>query len=594
MRPPGRRAEGDKEFEGLDWDLLKRIGHYARPHWRVLAISLSILPITAGLQLVQPWLIKNAIDGPIASGDATGLVPIAIVLFAVLMGNYTLQFIGSYASHLGGQGIVHDLRVGVHAHLLTLHDRYFQRNPAGRLLTRCTNDVEGIGEMFAAGFLTLFGDVVLLLGICGALLLLDWKLALVTFAALPVLIGVSQWFQAALRNTYRELRRRVSELNAYLQERISGIKIIQLFAREARTYSEFKEHNAQLMSENFRSIRLDAMLFAFVDAMAHLVTALLIAWAARPIVDDALTFGALVAFLDYVSRFFQPIRDLSQKVATLQSGLASSERVFSLLDETERVEDPVGGGHDEAVRGTISFDRVHFAYKPEEPVLCGLDLEVTSGEKVALLGVTGAGKTTALRLLGRVYDPDRGRVVIDGVPVTDWSVQRLRRSIGVVLQDVFLFMGSVRDNVTLHDASISDETVWAALEQVGAAELVKRIGGLGADLAERGGNLSAGERQLLAFARVMVYDPAILLLDEATSNVDTFAEARIQEAIATAMEGRTTLVVAHRLSTIQQVDRVAVLHQGELAEIGTHRELLAVDGLYRRLYETYFAAGDAA
>ena len=594
MRPPGGHPSGEKEFQGLDWDLLKRIGRFAKPHWKVLAISLSILPITSVLQLVQPWLIKNAIDGPIASGDPSGLVPIATALFAVLMGNYTLQFIGSYASHIGGQGIVHDLRVGVHGHLLTLHDRYFQRNPAGRLLTRCTSDVEGIGEMFAAGFLTLFGDVVLLVGICVALLLLDWKLALVTFAALPVLIGVSQWFQAALRSTYRELRRRVAELNSYLQERISGIKIIQLFAREARTYDEFQSHNAELMSENFRSIRLDAMLFAFVDAMAHLVTALLIAWAAQPIVDGALSFGALVAFLDYVSRFFQPIRDLSQKVATLQSGLASSERVFSLLDETERVAEPEGGGHDVSVEGSISYERVHFAYKADEPVLRGLDLEVKAGEKVALLGVTGAGKTTALRLLSRVYDPGRGRVLLDGVPVTDWSVRRLRRSVGVVLQDVFLFMGSVRDNITLNDESIDDERVWASLEQVGAGDLVRRIGGLDADLSERGGNLSAGERQLLAFARVMAYDPAILLLDEATSNVDTFAEAVIQEAIAKAMEGRTTLVVAHRLSTIQQVDRVAVLHQGALAEIGTHRELLSADGLYRRLYETYFAAGDVA
>jgi len=593
-RTRGGGPTDERDFQGLDWDLLKRIAEYARPHWRVLAVSLSILPVTAGLQLVQPWLIKNAIDGPIAEGEIGGLLPIALVLFAVLMGNYTLQFIGSYASQLGGQGIVHDLRVGVHGHLLTLHNRYFQRNPAGRLLTRCTNDVEGIGEMFAAGFLTLFGDLVLLVGICGALLLLDWKLALVTFAALPVLVGVSQWFQTALRDTYRELRRRMSELNSYLQERISGIRIIQLFARETRSYDDFVAHNEELMSENFRSIRLDAMLFAFVDAMAHLMAALLIAWAARPIVEDALTFGTLVAFLDYVSRFFQPIRDLSSKVATLQAGLASSERVFALLDETDRILGPEGGGNDVDVVGAVSFERVHFSYVPEELVLRGLDLDVKAGEKVALLGVTGAGKTTALRLLGRVYDPDRGRVMLDGVPVSEWSVQRLRRSVGVVLQDVFLFMGSVRDNITLGDESIDDDKVWASLEQVGAADLVRRIGGLDADLSERGGNLSAGERQLLAFARVMAYDPAILLLDEATSNIDSFAEARIQEAIATAMVGRTTLVVAHRLSTIQQVDRVAVLHQGQLAEIGTHRELLAAGGLYRRLYETYFAAGEVA
>lgn len=593
MRTPGSRATGDPEFGGLDVSLLRRIAQFAKPHWKTLTVSLAILPVTAGLQLVQPWLMKSAIDGPIASRTPAGLGPIAITLFAVLLLTYTLQFIGSFASHIAGQGIVHDLRVAVHGHLLGLHNRYFSKHPAGRLLTRCTNDVEGIGEMFAAGFLTLFGDVLLLVGICVALVVLDWKLALVTFAALPLLLGVSQWFQTALRATYRELRLRVAVLNSYLQERISGIRIIQLFAREESAFEDFEAHNAELINENFKSIRLDAMLFAFVDAMSHLVIALLIWWAASPIVEGTLTFGALVAFLEYVRRFFQPIRDLSSKVATLQAGLASSERVFGLLDETDRVEQPQDAV-DRPVRGAISFEKVHFSYLPDEPVLRGLDLEVAQGEKVALLGVTGAGKTTALRLLGRVHDPDRGRLLIDGEPTTRWAVHRLRRSIGVVLQDVFLFMGSVRDNIALGDADISDEQVQAALDAVGAAGIVERLGGLDAPLAERGGNLSAGERQLLAFARVMAYDPAVLLLDEATSNVDSFAERHVQEAIGKAMEGRTTLVVAHRLSTIQQVDRVAVLHQGRLAEIGTHMELMASGGLYRKLYETYFAATDVA
>jgi ATP-binding cassette, subfamily B, multidrug efflux pump len=593
MRPPGSRPVGDEAFSGVDWQLLRRIGRFAKRHWRPLALSLALMPVTSALHLVGPWLIKTAIDGPIAKGEPAGLGPIALSLLAVLLVSYTLQFIGSYASHIAGQGIVHDLRVAVHRHMIGLHDRFFQRNPAGRLLTRCTNDVEGIGEMFAAGFLSLFGDLALLTGICVALVLLNWKLALVTFAALPLLFGVSQWFQLRLRHTYRELRRHVAVLNSYLQERISGIRVIQLFAREQRSFVEFEEHNRQMMAENFRSIRLDAMLFAFVDAMGHLVTALLIWWAAGPIVEEALTFGALVAFLDYVGRFFQPIRDLSQKVATLQSGLASSERVFALLDETERIEQ-IEQPHDAPVVGALSFQRVHFAYVEGEPVLRGLDLEVRAGEKIALLGVTGAGKSTALRLIGRAWDPDRGRVVLDGVPLTDWSLQRLRRSVGVVLQDVFLFTGSVRENVTLGDAAIDDAAVWKALEHVGADELVHRLGGLDAGIVERGSNLSAGERQLLALARVMAYDPAVLLMDEATSNVDSFSEQRIQDAIATAMAGRTTLVVAHRLSTIQQVDRVAVLHHGALAEVGTHAELLAAEGLYRTLYETYFAGSVAA
>ncbi len=591
-RRPGAPPAGAEDFKGLDLSLIRRIGRFALPHWRPLGVSLMLLPLTAGLNLVQPWLIKEAIDGPIASKQPEGLLPWAGLLLAALLINYTLMFIQGYASHLGGQAIVHDLRVAVHRHMLRLHDRYFQANPAGRLLTRCTNDVEGIGEMFAAGLLTLVSDVVLLVGICVALVVLNWELALVTFAALPILFGVSQWFQSNLRKTYRELRRRVSILNAYLQERISGIRIIQLFAREERSYSEFKQRNAELMRENFASIRLDAMLFAFVDMMGHLVTALLIWWAAGPVVEDALTFGALVAFLDYVSRFFQPIRDLSQKVATLQAGLASAERVFDLLDETDIVS--TGEHQAERIEGGLVFDDVHFHYQEGEPVLRGLSLEVHPGEKVALLGVTGSGKTTTLRLINRIYDPLQGRVLLDGVSLLDWDVRALRRAVGVVLQDVFLFMGSVRDNLTLGDVGIADEALWTALERVGGADIVRRLGGLDAVLKERGGNLSAGERQLLAFARVLVYDPRILLLDEATSNVDTFSEATLQEAVHTAMEGRTTLVVAHRLSTIQEVDRIAVMHQGRLAEIGTHAELLAADGIYRKLYETYFAAGDAA
>jgi len=557
-----------------------------------------LLPIVSGLQLVQPYLLKLAIDGPIAQGDPTGLVPIAGMLLLVLLAEYGLQFVQSLTSHLAGQGIVHDLRVAVHGHMLSLNDRYFRSQPAGRLLTRCTSDVEGIGEMFAAGFLTLFADVVLLLGICVALVLLNPYLALVTFVTLPILVGGSHWFQSRLRETYRELRRRVAMLNSYLAERISGISVIQLFAREARSYSEFEKHSRRLMDENFRSIRLDATLFAFVDAMGHVVIALLLWVSVGPILDPegALTLGALVAFLDYVGRFFRPIRDMSQKVATLQSGLASSERVFALLDEDSVVRQLEGevAALSDVTLGRIEFDAVEFEYIPGEPVLRDLSLDVRPAERVALLGVTGAGKTTALRLLNRLYDVSSGTVRIDGLDVRQWPLARLRRTVGIVPQDVFLFMGSVRENVTLGDSSLRDEDVWRALDAVGAAELVRREGGLDARLSERGGNLSSGERQLIAFARVMAFDPAILVLDEATSSLDTFSEERVQAAIATAMVGRTSIVVAHRLSTIQAVDRIAVLQAGVVAEQGSHQELLAQDGLYRRLYETYFQASPPA
>lgn len=578
----------------LDWPLLRRIAPFGWAHRKPLGLALLLLPASAGIQLIPPWLIKQAIDGPIASGVAKGLGPIALLLLGALVLQYTLQFVQSYAMHLAGQGIVHDLRVAVHGHLLTLHDRYFRKNPAGRLLTRCTSDVEGIGEMFASGFLTLFADLLLLAGICVALVVLNWKLALVTFAVLPALFMVSRWFQSALRGAYREIRARVSVLNAYLQERISGIQIIQLFAKEEQALTEFRERSGELMNTHLKSIKLDASLFAFVDMMSYLVTALLLWWAAGSIVDDALTLGALVAFLDYVRRFFQPIRDLSQKFATMQSGLASAERVFGLLDEQERIPvdaDPQKLGE---VRGHIRFENVEFTYIEDEPVLRGLTLEVAAGEKVALLGVTGAGKSTALRLINRTYDVDAGSVSLDGVDVRRLHPRELREAIGVVLQQVVLFMGSVRSNLTLGDTGVADEVLWTAIDRVGARAIVERLGGLDAALAEGGRNLSAGERQLLAFARVLVYDPRVLVLDEATSNVDTFSEERIQHAVAEAMEGRTAIVVAHRLSTIQQVDRIVVLKGGRVAEQGSHAELMEADGLYRKLYQNYYSASSAA
>jgi len=578
----------------IDIPLLRRVAPFAWAHRKPLGIALLLLPLTAGMQLVPPWLIKQAIDGPIAARNPDGLGVIALLMLGALVVQYSLQFVQSYAMHLGGQGIVHDLRCAVHGHLLTLHDRYFRKNPAGRLLTRCTNDVEGIGEMFASGFLTLFADLILLAGICIALVVLNWKLALVTFAVMPALFLVSRWFQQALRGAYQEIRARVSVLNAYLQERISGIQIIQLFAQEDKALADFRDHSEELMTTHLRSIKLDAALFAFVDMMSYLVTALLLWWAAGPIVEDALTLGALVAFVDYVRRFFQPIRDLSQKFATMQAGLASAERVFGLLDETQRIPADAEPTALAEVAGRITFDAVHFEYIAGEPVLRGLSLDVAPGEKVALLGVTGAGKSTALRLINRTYDVDRGSVSLDGVDVRRLAPAALRRAIGVVLQQVMLFMGSVRSNLTLGDRTVTDEELWVALDRVGGRAIVERLGGLDADLSEGGRNLSAGERQLLAFARVLVYDPRVLVLDEATSNIDTFSEERIQSAVARAMEGRTAIVVAHRLSTIQQVDRIVVLKGGRVAEQGSHAELMEAGGLYRKLYENYYSGPAAA
>lgn len=591
MSPP--LPQGSQPSLRLDWGLLRRLLPYARRHARPLLASLVLLPTGSVLQLVQPWIVKHVIDGPIAERNPAGILPWGLALLAILLCLYGIQFVQAWLSQLAGQGIVHDLRVDAHRHLLSLRDSYFRRNPAGRLLTRVTGDVEGIGEMFASGFLTLVADVVLLVGICAALLWLDWRLACVAFLAMPPLFWVSSRFQARLRDAYREIRARVSTLNAYLQERIAGITVIQLFARENRTRQEFELKSRELIDINLQSIRLDAQLFAFVDATGHLVTALLVAWAAAPIVEDRLTFGALVAFIDYTARFFQPIRDLSEKLATMQAGLASAERVFQLLDEREQLPAAENPHIPTQVRGSLHFDGVWFGYTPERTVLRGFDLDIRPGERVALLGATGAGKSTALKLAVRQSDVATGAVSLDGVDVRQWSLPALRRAIGVVPQEVFLFMGTVRDNLTLSDPTIDESRVIAALERVGATPAVERLGGLDAELRERGSNLSAGERQLLAFARVLCIDPPVLVLDEATAHVDSFMEARIQRAMAETMAGRTTLVVAHRLSTIQQADRIAVLSDGRVAECGSPAELLALGGFYARLHAGYFGAGSA-
>jgi ATP-binding cassette subfamily B protein len=575
---------------GADLRLLWRVAPFAKPWRRPLIASLALLPLASALQLTQPWILKHVIDGPIADRDPAALPGMAGLFLSAVLTLYVVQFLQQYSAQVAGQGIVHELRIAVHRHLLSLHARYFQSHPAGRLLQRVTGDIEGIGEMFASGFLTLFADLVLLLGICVALLVLNWRLAIVAFVAIPPLLVVSTWFQGRLRDAYREIRSRVSVLSAYLQERIGGVPVIQLFAQEERTRKEFDQHSRELIEVNLRSIRLDAVLFAFVDGMSHFVTAVLVAWAARPVVDGLLSFGALVAFLDYVGRFFQPIRDLSEKFATMQSGLASAERVFQLLDTDERLSVLEPTHVPGEVRGGVRMEGVTFAYDGKAPVLRGVDLEIHPGERVAFVGATGAGKSTTLRLIQRIHDPQEGAIRIDGVDVRHWASKELRRAVGVLPQEVFLFMGTVRENVGLGAPGVEDEAIWTALRRVGADDVVRRLGGLDAVLLERGGNLSAGERQLLAFARVLVANPRILVLDEATANVDSFAEERVQHAVAETMAGRTTLVVAHRLSTIQQVDRIAVVDDGRIAELGTHQELLALGGLYRRLYEGYWGA----
>jgi ABC-type multidrug transport system fused ATPase/permease subunit len=475
----------------------------------------------------------------------------------------------------------------IFGHLQRLSVSYFDRNPVGRLMTRVTSDVETLNELFSSGVVTIFGDVFTLVAIMGMMLVIDVKLALVTFAVIPMVWLTAAIFRRRVRDAFRDIRYRLARLNAFLQERLSGMRVVQLFGREADSARRFGELNREHLGAHLRSITIYAIFFPVVEVLTAVAMALLLWYGGLRILDQTLTVGVLAAFIQYTRRFFQPLQDLSEKFNLLQSAMASSERVFGLLDEPVTVgEPPRPAMLPRPVRGEVRFEGVWFRYSPDGPwVLKDISFTASPGRTLALVGHTGAGKTTIVNLLLRFYDPDRGRITVDGVDIRDLSTAELRSVIGFVQQDLFLFTGDILHNLTL-GAPISREAARLAAQRVGADRFIERLpSGYEHRLGERGRNLSVGERQLLSFARALALDPRILVLDEATSSVDAEAEAQIQRAIAELMAGRTSLVVAHRLSTILHADEILVLHHGEIRERGTHRELLASGGLYDRLYQ---------
>lgn len=582
----------EEEVLGKAYDarLVQRMVGHVAPQSRLIAGSVLLMFVVMGAQLVQPYLIKLLIDNHILKGEARGVALLALAYLAALAVELLARYGQLYSMELTGQNVILHLRDRVFRHLLSLDSAFFDRYPVGRLMTRVTTDIESLADLFSSGVVSLLGDSVKLLAIVAILWWLDWRLACVAFAICPVLFLLSVLFRGRIRQAYRDVRRRIARINAYLQESISGMLLVQLFRREPVSRREFDDINSDHRDADLRSVVYESGFSAIIELVGTVAAALIIWYGGGQILRGALTFGTLVAFLEYTSRFFGPIRDLSGFYALLQAAMASLERIFDLLDERPAIVAPGGDAPPpERARGRIEFEDVRFAYRPGEEVLHGVSLRVEPGERVAIVGATGSGKTTLVKLLIRLYDATSGAIRIDGRDIRSWPLSHLRRQVGVVLQDHFLFTGSVASNIAFAAPALPQERIEAAARAVHADEFIGRLpGGYAETVRERGGNLSVGQKQLLSFARALAFDPAILVLDEATSSVDTETEMRIQDALVRLMKGRTSLVIAHRLSTIVGADRILVVHHGRIVEEGTHRALLARRGIYHRLCQLQF------
>jgi len=570
--------------------IARRLLAYLGPYRRHVALAVALLFATAAIEVAQPYLVKVAIDGPIARRDPGGLYGIALLFLVLLAIGFVLEAFKTYLTAWIGQRSMHDLRERLFARLQEMPVTWFDRTPIGRVVTRVTTDVEVLNELFSSGVVAILSDGLLLVAIAVMMLVLDWRLAAVTFAVLPAVLAMSLLFRRRMRDAYREIRRWIARMNAYLQERVTGLSVVQLFRREADSAAEYGELNRAHRDSQFRSILYYALFYPIVELLGALSVALIIWYGGGQILQGALTFGALVAFLQWAQKFFRPIRDLAEKYNLLQAAMASGERLVALLDEPVEAWPSPGRRPLPEPRGDVVFEDVWFRYGQDAWVLKGVSFHAPAGTKLALVGATGAGKTTIASLLLRFYAPERGRILLDGVDVRDYPRETLRERLALVLQDVFLFSGTVRDNVRLHDAGIDEARVEAALSAIGARRFVSALPeGLDTAVGERGRVLSTGQKQLVSLARALAFDPPVLVLDEATSSVDSETEALIERATMRLLAGRTSIVIAHRLSTIRRVDRILVLHHGEVRESGSHAELLALGGLYARLYRLQFA-----
>ena len=589
-----QKEEEKRNAPGLDGRLLRRIGQYLRPYagWVVVALILTLGASLLGP--LRPYLIQQAIDNYIVIGDLDGLGRIIIFLVLALVGEGVLAFAKNYLTQWIGQHAIYDLRTKVFRHIQNQSLAFFDRTPIGRLITRTTSDVESLSDVLSSGLVVILGDLFRLIFIAGFMFWLDVTLAIVTLAVMPLMVWVTFWFRKNAREMYRETRKHVARINSFIQEHVTGMRIVQLFNRESTEMARFRDINDDNRQAWVQTIFYFAIFWPAVQIIADVALGAIIWFSGLQAMSGTLTLGVVIAFIQYARQFFDPIRNLSNQYNTLQEAMAGAERIFDLLDDDASIpesEEPVAL---ERVEGAIEFKNVWFAYEDGEDgepnwVLKDISFKAEPGQTVALVGATGAGKSTIMNTLLRFYEIQRGDILVDGVDIRKLRLRDLRRHLGMILQDVFLFSGSIEKNLTLNDDRITEAQMKKAARLVEADRFIDKLpDGYQHDVKERGASLSQGQQQLLSFVRALVYDPEVLVLDEATSSVDTETEELIQNALERLMDGRTTLAIAHRLSTIQDADQILVMHKGAIRERGTHQELLAMDGLYRKLYELQY------
>lgn len=569
--------------------LMKRLLAYLKPYkFQLLIIGFLMVGNTLA-RLAGPYLLQRGIDEHITPSILEGLSTIAIFFVVALIGEFVFSYFEEYRMQMIGQHAMHDLRQTLFSHLQRLDVQFFDKNPVGRLMTRVMGDVQVLNELFASGVITVFANLLQILGIMVAMLLYNWKLALVTFTVIPIIFGATLVYQIYSRRAFREQRKQLARINAFLQENIVGMTTMKLFAQERRSHLRFNERNRKYLAANLRSIFYFSIFHPLIEVTASLAIAVIIWYGGGQVVQGALSFGVLLAFIRYAERFFWPIRELSEKYTIFQNAMASSERIFQLLDTQPTIVSAVPKSGIGTLKGEIEFRNVWFAYNDDDYVLRDVSFKVKPGEKVALVGHTGAGKTSIINLLCRFYEINKGQILIDGVDIQEMNLEELREAISIVQQNIFLFSDSIERNISLGNPSISHEQVKRAAEDVHLDRFVQKMPQIyGTEIKEDGGGLSVGQKQLVAFARALASDPSILILDEATSSVDTETELLIEDALRRLMTDRTSVVIAHRLSTIQNADKIIVMHRGEIRETGTHNELLQQEGIYYRLYQLQY------